>query len=189
MKTVIGSLLGLLVLISAACGGRGTSTTTVPTGTPAVLSPAASPRATAAPSPSETITPVMPSRAAVASEARAIARRYNAALSKGRCARLWELGGKNAPKGSYADYCNQPLEYYPGGRAIRLQITEVSVSRHTAEVFFVQKACVIGAVTGDPQTRTFVGFWTIDTELDEIVGEVRQLRNSEYECEPPLLGG
>ncbi len=122
-------------------------------------------------------------------EAEAIALRYNRALSRGNCEAARELGGKSmGPDSSYAQWC-EPTDYQPGARGIRLRIKGWGVRGTEATVRFVQRMCLVGAASGDPQTRVYSGQWTIDLETDEIVREERRETSAHFDCEPPLLEG
>ena len=125
----------------------------------------------------------------VTATARAVALRYNRALSGGNCNAARDLGGNTmGPDSSYAQWC-EPTDYQPGARGIRLKIKSVAVNGGDAVVSFTQRMCLVGAQTGDPQTRIYSGRWTVDVEAGVIVSEERRETGAHFDCEPPLLGG
>ncbi|MDP8957511.1 MAG: hypothetical protein M3N24_11265 [Actinomycetota bacterium] len=121
--------------------------------------------------------------------ARSIALRYNRALNEGNCQAARALGGQNmGPDSSFAQWC-EPSDYAPGARGIRLKIERVEPRVLEAIVVFRQRMCLIGAQTGDPQTRVYSGRWTINIDDGVIVSEQRQEIGAHFDCEPPLLEG
>jgi hypothetical protein len=122
-------------------------------------------------------------------KARAVAIRYNRALNGGNCDAARDLGGMNmGPDSSYAQWC-EPTDYSPGARGIRLKIERVQARVPEAVVVFTQRICLVGAETGDPQTRKYSGRWTIDIDSGLIVREERRETGAHFDCEPPLLEG
>jgi hypothetical protein len=120
--------------------------------------------------------------------ARSVALRYNRALSGGNCEAARDLGGKNmGPDSSFAQWC-EPTDYSPGARGIRLKIERVQARVPEAVVVFTQRMCLIGAQSGDPQTRVYSGRWWISIDDGLIVREERRETGSQFDCEPPLLG-
>ena len=121
--------------------------------------------------------------------ARAVALRYNRALNEGNCDAARDLGGKHmGPGSSFAQWC-EPTDYSPGARGIRLRIEGVQARVPEAVVMFTQRMCLIGAQTGDPQTRRYSGRWLVSIDERVIVREVRREVGVHFDCEPPLLGG
>ena len=119
--------------------------------------------------------------------ARRIAVRYNRALNEGKCDAAGELGGKNMrPDSSFVQWC-EPTDYSPGARGIQLKIRGVEAGTSEVVVSFTQKMCLVGAQTGDPQTRTYSGAWRVDTEAGLILEEERREIGAHFDCEPPLL--
>ena len=130
-----------------------------------------------------------PDTAFVMRTARAVALRYNRALNGGNCDAARDLGGKNmGPDSSFAQWC-APTDYSPGARGIRLKIERVQARVPEAVVVFTQRMCLIGAQTGDPQTRVYSGRWWISIDDGLIVREERRETGSHFDCEPPLLEG
>lgn len=118
-----------------------------------------------------------------------IAFSYNRALNGGNCEAAGGLGGNTmGPGSSYAQWCGH-TEYHPGARGIRFQINGVRERGAEAVVRFTQRMCLIGAQTGDPQTRIYSGTWTIDLKAGVIIREERKETGSHFDCEPPLLEG
>ena len=127
-----------------------------------------------------------PDTAFVTRTARALALRYNRALNGGNCDAARDLGGKNmGPDSSFAQWC-EPTDYSPGARGIRLMIDRIQPRVPEAVVMFTQRMCLVGAQTGDPQTRTYSGRWTIDINQGVIVREERRETGAHFDCEPPL---
>lgn len=130
-----------------------------------------------------------PNVAFVTETARAVALRYNRALNGGNCEAARDLGGKTmGPDSSFAQWC-EPTDYSPGARGIRLNIKSVDVRGADAVVSFTQRMCLVGAQTGDPQTRIYSGRWTVDVEAGVIISEERRETGAQFDCEPPLIGG
>ena len=70
-----------------------------------------------------------------------------------------------------------------------MRIEGVQARVPEAVVMFSQRMCLIGAQTGDPQTRRYSGRWWVSIDERVIVREVRREVGVHFDCEPPLLGG